>query len=644
MADKSPKIEINFMFANIKKHVLVSDPREPVLCFGKGPLWTKFNQSVREQSKSSQKYRFLIPPAPIIYGPSTHLWERVANLLPPQYFSGEWEVWETGAYPRELTEAGPFVDVFVVPISQYETLSEEEDKLTELRVSNISKRDAETPSIGARPSIFADRQKRNPIAMGRPKTAHHYGIPIPLLHPAFAKFKEDIVSGPIDTQLSTLAFRWTRELSEFFGGEPEREAKFHQLLSELLDGFRISKKRFSGYTTDGGIDPKESMQNFIDLYVKPLLVEVKVETTCGGVDAILECVLYDLEAMRLSLTNDKFGGSWRKTRLPSMIVIHNGPNIQVLGAVWLADQYVEVLSPSLPLYFNEFDTEAFERLLRFMTSLRTLFRSLLEIYQDPEQHAVQHDQVTFPYPSSYDIFDGSVESSTEVGTPSAAEDIIGSSSAEVSSTEAITASSTKADVGTSPEDEPVTESSPQSRLKVQFCYTERVDPIRLVFKACTTDGENIIIKFGYGRYGLEAHRAAGEAGLAPALLGYSKLTGGWWMAAMELLHEGFQSCAKIGVNRSCKSVIGSSIRAFHSMGFVHGDLRASNILVRRYDDQWECRLIDFDWAGYNGQVKYPYGVYRTSSMFRPMANMDQLPITVEHDEATLANMLTECRK
>ncbi|KAJ3846773.1 hypothetical protein EV368DRAFT_88543 [Lentinula lateritia] len=45
---------------------------------------------------------------------------------------------------------------------------------------------------------------------------------------------------------------------------------------------------------------------------------------------------------------------WRKTRIPSVLVIHNGPNVQALGAVYLTNQYVEVLSPSLPLYFSEF--------------------------------------------------------------------------------------------------------------------------------------------------------------------------------------------------------------------------------------------------------------------------------------------------
>ncbi|KAF5356509.1 hypothetical protein D9757_014229 [Collybiopsis confluens] len=189
-----------------------------------------------------------------------------------------------------------------------------------------------------------------------------------------------------------------------------------------------------------------------------------------------------------------------------------------------------------------------------------------------------------------------------------------------------------------------TGSSLVAKNKVHFRYTERVDPIRLVFTACTAKGEDIIIKFGYGRYGLEAHTKAAAAGLAPAVLGFSWIPGGWWIVAMELLDKGFEPCLKSNVNRYCKLVIRSSIHIFHELGFVHGDLRASNVLVRKHGHQWECRLIDFNWAGLAGQVRYPYGVYHTNNMYRPLKYMDKLPITVQHNRWTLDNMLSECKR
>ncbi|KAJ3896430.1 hypothetical protein GG344DRAFT_72260 [Lentinula edodes] len=78
------------------------------------------------------------------------------------------------------------------------------------------------------------------------------------------------------------------------------------------------------------------------------------------------------------------------------------PNVQ--GAVYLTDQHVEVLSPSLPLYFSEYDTRSMENLLRFMTTLRNLFRSLLKFYEKPNEYAIESDQASFPYPRSYRSF------------------------------------------------------------------------------------------------------------------------------------------------------------------------------------------------------------------------------------------------
>ncbi|KAJ3808326.1 hypothetical protein F5876DRAFT_78853 [Lentinula aff. lateritia] len=142
---------------------------------------------------------------------------------------------------------------------------------------------------------------------------------------------------------------------------------------------------------------------------------------------------------------------WRKTRIPSVLVIHNGPNVQALGAVYLTNQYVEVLSPSLPLYFSE-----------FMTALRNLFRSLLKVYEKPNEYAFESDQASFPYPRSYRSF------------------------------------------GTT----------------VQFTYTyiKRVIWILLVFTARTEGDQDVIVKFGYGPYGLQAYHAAAESGFASALL------------------------------------------------------------------------------------------------------------------------------
>ena len=44
------------------------------------------------------------------------------------------------------------------------------------------------------------------------------------------------------------------------------------------------------------------------------------------------------------------------------------------------------------------------------------------------------------------------------------------------------------------------------------------------------------------------------------------------------------------------------MRTLHSNGFVHGDLRPPNILTL---EDGTVRILDFDWAGHAGVVKYP---------------------------------------
>lgn len=73
----------------------------------------------------------------------------------------------------------------------------------------------------------------------------------------------------------------------------------------------------------------------------------------------------------------------------------------------------------------------------------------------------------------------------------------------------------------------------------------------------------------------------------------------------------------------------------HSLGFVHGDLRDTNVFVRKHQDRWESQIIDYDWAGRLGDVVYPIGVFNNALVWRPDRYMDILEITLEHDIRTL---------
>jgi hypothetical protein len=62
---------------------------------------------------------------------------------------------------------------------------------------------------------------------------------------------------------------------------------------------------------------------------------------------------------------------------------------------------------------------------------------------------------------------------------------------------------------------------------------------------------------------------------------------------------------------------------------VHGDVRATNILAKK-NGAPGIMLIDLDWAGVIGNVRYPMNVNR-DGIDRPDGAYDGELITAEHD-------------
>ena len=61
----------------------------------------------------------------------------------------------------------------------------------------------------------------------------------------------------------------------------------------------------------------------------------------------------------------------------------------------------------------------------------------------------------------------------------------------------------------------------------------------------------------------------------------------------------------IGIYEDLKALLVN----LHKVGFVHGDVRDTNIMVRK-DRKPGFMLLDFDWSGLVGGVRYPMNVFR----------------------------------
>ena len=83
-----------------------------------------------------------------------------------------------------------------------------------------------------------------------------------------------------------------------------------------------------------------------------------------------------------------------------------------------------------------------------------------------------------------------------------------------------------------------------------------------------------------------------------------------------------------------KSDLQELVAEFHNMGFVHGDLRDTNILS---GNDGSVKLVDFDWGGRGGAVSYP-----TPRLNRDLVDgwsSEDLRITKEDDLRILGNTL-----
>ena len=75
--------------------------------------------------------------------------------------------------------------------------------------------------------------------------------------------------------------------------------------------------------------------------------------------------------------------------------------------------------------------------------------------------------------------------------------------------------------------------------------------------------------------------------------------------------------------------------------YVHGDLRAPNILVKFEDDQAHLQVIDFEWSGKAGEVYYPPNIYLPSFNVLGRADIGPcLPISRDHDIAWIKYIIT----
>ena len=182
---------------------------------------------------------------------------------------------------------------------------------------------------------------------------------------------------------------------------------------------------------------------------------------------------------------------------------------------------------------------------------------------------------------------------------------------------------------------PTSYNSLSTTTMIKFQYNSPMVNGKLIFFPIEESSKDTIrVKF-IQSYSKEAHECCFSLGHALALQGYQKLTSGGWIMIVfntlirfETLHK---HTKKQPLSDTVFRDITRTLKRFHSLGFVHGDICDINIMVSKSEEPMKFMFVDFDWSGKVADVvRYPSCV-NTRSIMRPKDALWGKRIMQAHD-------------
>ncbi|KAI0758072.1 hypothetical protein C8Q74DRAFT_295609 [Fomes fomentarius] len=474
----------------------------------------------------------------------------------------------------------------LVPLDESGQEEDKEDTLAPLpsrkpRFAYFDAAHAKPPSSEGLPAQFrkAQANEKQRIFCGRPD---YLSTPPSLLDETLCKLSHDIRSitpTPKDIQCFQ---RLRTSATQTFLGEDDRRDVFAEVLSQggILPQYPArSYIDQTGYHDDG--DLRVSCSGLPVLYY---VQEVKHEVGTGHADPYVEAIHYWLEQIRhtgLPHADDLL----EKVNFPAVLVMHFGPYLAIAAAAYGRDPNVEELC-CIPLHVHPTNCAQLEAGVRALAALRVALHTFRDRYPAPPNP--RGPQPEFPFRDYYEDVDGH---------------------------------------------------------RHTFTYIAAIESKR-IFRVEQEDGTLLCVKFSK-RYSVDAHRVAHAAGFAPMLHAVNMVYG-WTMVVMDDMSAGYSTMCDLkrwekGIEKaqakpavSLKVAQEKVIRCLallHQAGYVHGDVRDVNVLVRNKDappESEDVQLVDWDWSGEESTTTYPYAV--NPDVQRPQDALSGMPITVEHDQ------------
>ena len=118
---------------------------------------------------------------------------------------------------------------------------------------------------------------------------------------------------------------------------------------------------------------------------------------------------------------------------------------------------------------------------------------------------------------------------------------------------------------------------------ISWKYRYSIKSNNVMYKAILAK-RPVIVKF-VQKYAIEAHKCMAAVGFAPALLHFAQITRDWKVVIMEDLSDWIHES-------NYKHKLREAVTYLHSHGYVHGDMRADNILFNSNGDVKACDWIE----------------------------------------------------
>lgn len=138
--------------------------------------------------------------------------------------------------------------------------------------------------------------------------------------------------------------------------------------------------------------------------------------------------------------------------------------------------------------------------------------------------------------------------------------------------------------------------------------------LNLIFDA-TLGAEKVLAKVVFRSYGKDVHAYLAGQGMAPQLHGTSSVQDCASLVVMQLLEDGWMTLFDYRRNFYRQGIpephrnkllgrLEQILKCLSAVGMVHGDFWMAHVMLKKGEEE-KAMLIDFDWAGGAGKVRYP---------------------------------------